>query len=166
MLNRKEVDNFLLALEKYLIDNNLEEHEAMDLLVIFREAWKPTLNTLWANKRVVELPRLAYLLNWNRANCYSKRSNWLLIKRPTVKATGITSHYIRRLAYKMKWIEINEIDYIHFFRKVMFFTSDITELKLNYTEEGWLLKHKLKKLLVPEDLYHSLDLCLFENSIN
>jgi hypothetical protein len=38
VLNRKEVDNFLLALEKYLIDNNLEEHEAMDLLVIFREA--------------------------------------------------------------------------------------------------------------------------------
>ena len=163
MQRRKEIDKFLIALDNFI--EWFEEYEAMDLINIFYNK-EIKINSLWKNFREVPLPNLENFLNWERIVSYSTSRIWTKWRKSAVKATWKSSKYIRRLTYWMEWKEINEVSYDHFFKKVMFFTSNITDLELEYLSKDYLVNQPSIKILVPTELFDSLDLCFFKKTIN
>jgi len=163
MQRRKQIDNFLIELDKYL--EWLKEYEAMDLINIFHNK-VPKINSFWRKTEDISLPNLEKFLNWIRQtpyNIWPDNQKW---KRSPIKATWKSSKYIRRLAYSLDWKEIPEISYEHFFDKNIYYWVNARGLELEYNWKDYLSKNSTTKILIPTELFDSLDLCFFKKSIN
>jgi hypothetical protein len=122
MQRRKKIDNFLIELEKYCVDNQLKQINWMDFYMFLQNTWDTKImNSLWSNKRIIKLPNLCIFLNWFRAVSNNLNSSTgKIYTRISIKATWITEYSMRRIAYSLEWIEVKEINYKHFFDKHSF----------------------------------------------
>lgn len=160
---RKNIDIFLIELEKFITENQLKDYNAVDLYMFIKAAdIKKAVNSLWRNKDIISLPTLERFLNWNREpSIYHYEKTWAIYYGVSRKATWISSNFIRRICYSLNWIEVKEIDFETFFKKAML-VNNITEIEVEFIKKNWLLEKNIWTILVPECLFINNDLYIFK----
>lgn len=140
-MKRKDIDNFLIELEKFISKNDFTEDF---LQYTFMPVFKANINniqTMWSAYKDIELPSLTKLVN-KRLTVWKQR----------------TSVFIRRLAYGIKYKIVNDFDYDNIFWKIVFnSTSEFTPKKI-------IKGHKKKiqtSFIIPEDWFHTNDIYIY-----
>lgn len=150
MTRRKEIDNFLLELEKFLEKYPIDEDIVNYLFMTIFKAMAHNMKNLETHARTLELPILEKLIN---RFAISKKTDW---KRRT-------SSYIRKVAYWLNYKKVRDFSYEDIFFKMIF------------KEWHWVYKPKCTignhwkiiptEFLIPEDWYHDDDIYVYDFSI-
>lgn len=119
--NRKEIDDFLIHLNKYIESKELNEKQKLDLVIGFRIE-KPS--TFWP-KKVIPLSAITELINVAQRNKYRE---WIRTRR--------WSNYLRRVAYKMEYQVIKWDRYEEIFNRFLWIQKKWLILKDFYLDYG------------------------------
>ena len=154
-MRRKRIDNFLVKLEEYITWK--PQAEIVDLYMPFKLYEWDIMTSLWTNKRKIETPIMMEYINWFIKNRWTAK-----YKRRAVIWNALKENFLRRVAYSMNWVEVNEVNYEHIIEKHMFLLWNSEGKKLEYTVLDWISKFPNEKFLIPDWFLTDDNLYFFE----
>ena len=141
-MKRKDIDNFLIELEKFIEKNSFtEDFLQYTFMPVFK--WNADkIKSMQSGYEKLEIPRLVKLVNRQIQSDMKQR----------------TDVYIRRIAYWLKYKYVRDFDYDNIFWKIIF-------LSTNEFKPKQIIKNHKKKirtfLIIPEDWEHNDNIYIY-----
>lgn len=140
-MKRKEIDKFLIELDKFIWRNDFDEDFLQfTFMPVFK--WNSnSIKSMWSYYESIKIPNLVKLVNKQITNKKQR-----------------TDIFIRRLAYWIKYKVVNDFDYDNIFWKLIFESTD------EFKPKSIIKFHKKKiqtSFIIPEDWYHNDDIYIY-----
>lgn len=162
--NRKQIDEFLINLEKFISKYHKEKEDIYgieDAFMLLFKANKDNKTFVAPDKRWLKIPLLIALCNpykiWYVRRCDREKIDKQF--KHNRKAT-----FVQSVAYKLKYKVVKDVSYEHIFIKHLIINSDkiqATELSHVTILPYKLLEYDLKEFIIPEDYDTTDDLIIY-----